>query len=148
VSQQKAAIRLISQANYNAHSEPLFKAQKILPLDKLILFFNLQIMQKFKQGFLPMAFYNVWHSNLVRRDNEFEIALRNQEGMDIPFVRLSSSSLVNLPRTWEKFQNDEIKILRSISEFKSKLKICLLNELTATVRCNRLLCHVCHFNAL
>jgi hypothetical protein len=66
VPQQKAAIRLISQANYNAHSEPLFKAQIFLPLDKLVLFFNLQVMQKFKQGFLPMAFTNVWHSNLIR----------------------------------------------------------------------------------
>jgi hypothetical protein len=62
-------------------------------------------MQKFKQGFLPIAFFNVGHSNLVRRVNAFEMTLRNQEQMDIPFARLSSSTkqpLVNLPRKLSK----------------------------------------------
>ncbi len=35
---QKAAIRIIARKSYNAHTEPLFKIHKILPLAKLILF--------------------------------------------------------------------------------------------------------------
>ena len=48
---QKKAIHTVALENYNAHTEPIFKNLRILPLSKLILFFNLQIMQQFKQGF-------------------------------------------------------------------------------------------------
>jgi hypothetical protein len=100
---QKKAIRLISNSNYNAHSEPIFKEQAILPLDKLILFFNLQTMQFYTQGYLPVSFNNVWVFNASRYQQEFVIQLRNRENIHIPFVRLTSSSiqpLVNIPRTW------------------------------------------------
>jgi hypothetical protein len=33
---QKAAIRIISDVSYNAHTEPLFNANNILPLKDLI----------------------------------------------------------------------------------------------------------------
>jgi hypothetical protein len=151
LTQHKSVIRLISRANYNAHTEPLFKMLNVLPLEKLILFFNLQIMQKFKQGFLPSSFNNVWHTNLIRRDGSSEITLRNQDQLNIPFARLSSSArqpLVNLPKTWESFLNEDIKIIRTQAEFKSKLKSFLLGELSSNVICNRLLCHACHLNAV
>jgi len=35
---QKAAVRIISHARYNAHSEPLFKSLEILPLLELSTF--------------------------------------------------------------------------------------------------------------
>jgi len=50
-SLQKSAIRVITKSKYNAHTEPLFKKCSILPIDKLIYFFNIQIMQQYKQGF-------------------------------------------------------------------------------------------------
>jgi hypothetical protein len=71
ITQQKAAVRLISRANYNSHSEPLFKKQKILPLDKLIYFFNLQIMHKFRHKYLPVSFANVWQTNEFRRNDDY-----------------------------------------------------------------------------
>ena len=79
---QKKAIRLINGSRYNTHTEPIFKELCILPLDKLIEFFNLQFMQNFIQGFLPVSFNNVW--------------------VTVPFTRLSTLSkhpLVNLPKT-------------------------------------------------
>ena len=102
---QKKAIRTVALENYNAHTEPIFKNLRILPLSKLILFFNLQIMQKFKQGFLPTSFNQTWSDNRVRRGDQLEISL------NIPFARLSSSiklPLVNLPKTWENFDNESI----------------------------------------
>jgi hypothetical protein len=56
---QKKAVRLISNANYNSHSEPLFKNLGILPFQDLVSFFNIQLMQQFNQGFLPASFNNV-----------------------------------------------------------------------------------------
>jgi hypothetical protein len=151
ITQQKAAIRLISGANYNSHSQPLFKKHKILPLDKLITFFNLQLMHKFNHKYLPVSFTNVWHTNEFRRNDEYEIVLRNQSQLDIPFVRLSSSlrqPLVNLPKTWVNFSNEVIKAETNQLLFKSKLKESLLNELPNEIICNRLLCHACHLNEL
>ena len=37
---QKAAIRIISNSTYNAHTQPLFKKLKILPLNLMVDFFN------------------------------------------------------------------------------------------------------------
>jgi hypothetical protein len=144
---QKKAIRLISNSNYNAHSEPIFKEQAILPFEKLILVFNLQTMQFYTQGFLPISFNNVWVNNASRYQNEFILQLRNRENILIPFARLTSSlsqPFVNLPRTWCQFPNENIKILRNKPEFKAELKKYLLAELASTVQCNRLLCPTCH----
>jgi Reverse transcriptase (RNA-dependent DNA polymerase) len=144
---QKKAIRLISNAKYNSHTEPIFKNLSILPFNKLILFFNLKLMQQYTQGFLPVSFNNVWVINAARCQNEFMMMLRNRENLHTPFVRLTSSSLqplVVLPKTWSQFQNEDIKILREKEEFKFELKKYLLSLLSDTVICNRLLCPSCH----
>ena len=141
---QKKAIRTVALENYNAHTEPIFKNLRILPLSKLILFFNLQIMQKFKPGFLPTSFNQTWSDNRVRRGDQFEISLRNENLLNIPFARLSSSiklPLVNLPKTWENFDYESIKIIRNKAEFNLKLKKHLLEELNDFVHCNRFFAH-------
>ena len=56
---QKAAIRIVSSASYNALTEPLFKQAKVLPLPKLCLFFKLQFFSHFIQGFLPVTLRNI-----------------------------------------------------------------------------------------
>ena len=43
---QKAAVRIISNSSYRAHTEPIFKQFNILPLPSLIEFFKLQFMQR------------------------------------------------------------------------------------------------------
>jgi len=104
-------------------------------------------MQRFKQGFLPVSFNDTWTSNNFRRDSNFEICLRNETDFSVPFARLSSSEkrpLVNLPRTWQDFPDESIKILRNRTEFNSKLKMYFLNQLSSVPNCSRLLCPVCH----
>ena len=139
-------------AKYNSHTEPLFKELKILPLDSLIRFFNLQFFQNYIQGFLPSSFNRVWLTNEERRleDDLHQRILRNNDQLHIPFLRLTSLSkhpLTNLPRTWLEFTNENVKILRNKIEFKFQLKKHFLNELSSIVNCNRLLCPSCHFNA-
>ena len=60
---QKAAVRIISSSSYNAHTEPIFKKLKILPLPKLTEFFRLQFFQQFKQGLMPLSLKNIWSTN-------------------------------------------------------------------------------------
>ena len=62
---QKSAIRIISGASYNSHTEPLFKRLHILPLPDLISFSKLQFMQRFSQKFLSSSFNDVWIKNSV-----------------------------------------------------------------------------------
>jgi hypothetical protein len=144
---QKKAVRLISNSNYNAHSEPLFKSLSILPFNDLIFFFNVQLMQQYNQGFLPPSFNDVWITNATRNREGFILQLRNRENFHVPFARLQSSlqqPLINLPRTWIQFSNEEIKVIRNKIEFNQKLKQFLLSKLSATVQCTRLLCPSCH----
>jgi hypothetical protein len=43
----KKAIRIICNAYFRAHTTPLFKEQKILPLDKLIEYSRIKFMHNF-----------------------------------------------------------------------------------------------------
>ncbi len=89
---QKSAIRIITNSKYNAHTEPLFKKCKILPLPDLVDFFKIQFMHIFVQKFLPSSFDDVWLRNSIRNANENEILLRNHDAtyIYIPFSRLTS----------------------------------------------------------
>ena len=102
VSSQKAAVRIVFGSKYNDHTEPIFKSLSILSFHKLVHFFNLQIMQRFKQGFLPTSFSQTWTTNIYSRDPTFEITLRNQNNLNIPFSRLTSSDKKNPTPTYQK----------------------------------------------
>ena len=157
-------------SKYNAHTEPLFKVLKILPLNALIKNFNLQFMQHFIQGFSPASFNSVWLTNEERRPEDMQRRiLRNNDQLFVPFslskhplisflfhsqgyllscgeVRLIRP-LINFPKTWLEFNCENIKILRNKIEFKTELKKHLLNELASVINCSRLLCPTCHLNA-
>jgi hypothetical protein len=141
---QKTAIRIINDASYNEHTEPLFKSSKILPFPALIEFFNLQIMQNFVHNHLPNSFANLWSTSEERRTSDF--VLRNGNYLDIPFVRLSTSSnqpLVKLPKTWANFHQEDIKIIADKNLFKTRLKSFFFESMSNTPNCNRLMCPAC-----
>ncbi len=146
VTLQKSAVRIITNAKYNAHTEPIFKKCNILPLPNLIEFFKLQFMQRFSQKFLPVSFEGVWIRNSIRYEGENEIILRNNDAFNIPFSRLVSldrQPLFALPRMWEEFPDQQIKFIRNKVEFDQKLKSHFLNLLSGNVICNRLFCYSC-----
>jgi hypothetical protein len=87
---QKIAIRIIHNSPYNAHTESLFKASKILPLKYLAEFFKLQFMQQYTFNNLPISFTNVWPTNAERRETVDHIHLRNLEDYYVPLARFSS----------------------------------------------------------
>ncbi len=156
-SLQKQAIRLISNLPYNGHTEPSFKRLKILPLNSLISFSNLQIMQKYKQGFPHAAFNHTWIQNSQRivnatrntvENENVRRCLRNSDELYLPPCRLTTLSkfpYYNLPRTWSNFDDENIKIIRNKLEFNQKLKKHFLDLLSANILCTRLLCPTCYF---
>jgi hypothetical protein len=147
VKKQKMAVRIIHDARYNDHTEPLFKSINILPIEKLTIYFDLQFMQHYVQNFLPTAFTDTWALSTHRRDPEFHMNLRNNEDYDVPFARLVSlerQPLTRLPKLWSEFENENIKIIRNKLLFNKELKIFLLNQLNDTIICDRLYCPQCH----
>lgn len=147
ITKQKAAIRIISGANYNAHTGNLFKNLNIMPFNTLISYFKIKLMFEFKHNLLPRSFAGVWSSN-----NEFErnADLRNSLDFRIPLGRtnlLQRLPLYSLPNEWNKLNSAEIKEISSLVSFKSKLKQYLMNNLQI-LPCNRLLCPACHLSAL
>jgi hypothetical protein len=148
---QKMAIRIITKSKYNSHTEPLFKKLNILPLPMLSEFFKIQFMQHFVQKFLPEPLLSMWITNAIRRLDQAEIQLRDDDLLHIPFARTNATSrfpLTSFPMLWENFPDGEIKFLRNKIEFNSKLKSFYLNKLSYNITCNRLLCPDCHFNNL
>jgi hypothetical protein len=61
---QQVAICLISNAKYNAHTEPLFSKLKILKLPDLVHEAKLKFMFKVTHNLAPISFANTWPSNI------------------------------------------------------------------------------------
>ena len=139
---QKAAVRLITGSAFNAHTEPLFKKLKILPLPDLITFSKIQFIQRFSQKFLPSSFNDIWVRNSIRNIGENEIQLRNHAQLQNVYSNLAKLDLFplyNFLKIWEDFANEQLKIIRIKHQFDHKLKEYFQNDLAATISCNRLL---------
>jgi len=150
ITKQKTAIRIISNSRYNAHTEPLFKKLAILPFPQLVKFFRLQFMQHFTQNFLPDSLDNMWVTNAIRRLDQDHVQLRNDDLFSLPLSRTVTSSRLPLsifPKIWNEFPDENIKFIRNKIEFNLKLKKYLLNQLSSSITCNRLLCPECHLVA-
>ena len=156
VKKQKAALRIICNEKFNAHTEHLFKKNEILPLNLLIESMKIKFIQNSAQKILPPSFDSVWLKNRARHhedqapdlEHQDGIQLRNYDDFFIPFSRTDQSSffpLSSFPKLWNLLP-DEIKILRNKIEFNNKLKNHYLAQLNDRVSCDRMLCPTCHLN--
>jgi hypothetical protein len=144
---QKAAVRLISNSGYRAHTEPIFKSLNILPLPSLIEFFKLQFMQRFVQGHLPPSFNNIWITNEARRSETVSMSLRNHEEFFIPVSRLKNLEnmpLYSFPKAWSLLTDHSLNSIRNRDEFNVKLKEYLLAKLSFNVNCTKAYCPSCN----
>jgi hypothetical protein len=143
---QKYAIRIITHSKFNAHTEPLFKKTRILPLHDLVLFFKLQFMQQFTQGFLPEIFNDTWVINAIRNEGKRHVILRNDSDFYIPTARIALTErhlLSSFPKIWDEFPDENIKIMRNKLEFNAALKTHLIDKLSHNINCARLFCPSC-----
>ncbi len=91
----------------------------------------------------------MWVTNVIRRADQAQIELRNNDLLFAPFARTATTArlpLTSFPRLWNEFPDGGIKFIRNKLEFNSKLKKYFLNSLNQNVTCNRLLCPDCHLN--
>ena len=142
IIKQKKAIRCITNSQYNAHTGPLLKKQKILPFESLILFFRLKFMFEYKNNLMPRSFENVWQFRGNLNGNHL---LRNNSEYNIPRFRITlveKLPLCSFPATWNNYIDiDNVKNASNKNQFVSKLKKSLLNQIP--LACNRIGCPVC-----
>jgi hypothetical protein len=125
---QKKAIRIISRAQYNAHTIPLFLINKILPLDKLILLHRLLFMHSIAYEYAPVTFASTWVKNNTRNIGH---DLRNQDFFSMPLVRIESFRkfpLYALASEWNKL-GDNIRLQHNRTTFKIALMDDIISSL-------------------
>ena len=124
---QKKAVRTICNANYRAHTAPLFKELKILPLDDLITYSRIKFMHSFYFNKLPMSFSEMWQTNFARNP---ERALRNANDYYIPPHRVETVKrmpIVSLPSAWNSAPGDKLNPKQHL--YLKKLKELLLSAI-------------------
>jgi hypothetical protein len=151
ITKQKAAIRIISNQPYNAHSEPIFKSLSILPLPHLITLSNLKLFHSYIYNNTPHAFTDTWRTTQNQRllaNNNLQqppLNLRNNNDIFIPPCRtnfLARFPLFNLPKLWNELP-PTYREISSSSSFSFNTKNYLLSLLNDSVTCTRLLCPAC-----
>ncbi len=144
---KKLQLELWGGGRYNDHTEPIFKSLSILPLTNLITLSNLKFFHSYVYKYILTAFLGTWPTNRDYRDID-DRELRNDDGYHIPRHRTDNIArfpFFRLPQVW----NETSVILTSTSHkkvFATNAFKDLLNKLSPTPNCNRLLCPACLVN--
>ena len=141
ITLQKKAIRIISKASYNSHTEPLFKENNILKLKDL---YEQQIaifMHNWENNKLPTSFKNSFTQNCqinptitTRQSNMFHIKPTKSK-----FV--SNLPNIKFPSTWNK-----LKAAIDISNvnIKNKIKQYFISMYKNNIMCSNPNCKDCN----
>jgi hypothetical protein len=152
VLKQKQAIRIVHNSNYNAHTEPLFKSSKVMPIHLLIQCSKIQFMHDFKYEELPAIFINTWKKkDEIREFNPINRELRNSETLVIPRFRTSLAEtlpLCSFPAAWNNFDQEDLKFTRNKISFNQKIKKYFIESLSDDPNCSRANCPNCNPNRI
>ena len=142
---QKRALRIINNANYNGHTDPLFKASRILKLNDMYEHQALLFMFDFIENKLPISFTGTFKFN---RDNPESRPTRQSNMFYIARCQLQFARrlpLLALPEIWNN-KSKSIMNVNTISrfQFKHKSKTAYLNTYQSHVRCKNERCLDCY----
>jgi hypothetical protein len=112
---QKKAIRTITRSAFLAHTNPIFKDLKILPLPKPITYSELKLMHSIIYGYCPPSLCSLFQHNEQREINVVHNLL-NVHDITVPFPRIElfkKSLLFRQPTEWNsltdlKLQHNKI----------------------------------------
>jgi hypothetical protein len=82
---QRKAIRLITNSEYNEHTDPILLKLRILPLEKILYLNKALFMHAVEFGYNFESFNNVWRKNNTRNISQ---ELRNADMYILPFTRI------------------------------------------------------------
>jgi hypothetical protein len=137
---QKKAIRLISFANKDAHSDPIFKELEIMKIKDIISFNNIIFVHKTLNGKSPSHFNNYFEK--VKRTHDHNTTRNPNSLFSIPpgSVTLSNNTKNTLQYNCAQDWNKILKILTSpdhpnewlLNSTLQKLKILLKKQFTSS----------------
>ncbi len=117
---QKRAIRIISNSEYNAHTDPLFTKFNILKFEEIIKLESLKMMYKVINQLLPEPIINKFtinlniHTHNTRQASDIHITQRSKQ--------VTHNSIVHRgPEIWSQL-NNEFKIIETYNLFKYKVR--------------------------
>ena len=141
---QKWALRTITNSKYNAHTEPICKQLKLLPIRDIFQLASLKMYHKFTNDKLPTYFDNIFdpieitHTYDTRNRDDPQHETSNTKSADFS-IRFS------VPAILKKTAKPIIEKLKdsSISNFSKFTKLFFLSTYKET--CNKKPCYVCDY---
>ena len=132
---------MVCSAKYNAHTQPLFYSQGILPIHDLIEQQKLMFMYSLENQLLPRSFTDFFTKNInrnnshnLRNANDYHVPRANSEFIKrFPFISFATS--------WNNFP-PIIRMAQSKAIFKSACKSFFIKKLEG-FQCSRILCPSC-----
>ena len=120
---QKKCIRIINFAEYNSHTNLLFKENQLLKFDDIIRNEILKIIFQFTEGGLPNELKKLFALNA----NYYNTRNADKGGLKIPKINTlcygSRSLRYYGPRLWNDFiKSNDVKDIRNIYQFKRIVK--------------------------
>ena len=141
ITKQKQCIRIIHNAKYNAHTEPLFVKSQILPFNDLVTQQKLTFMHAIFYGYSTVHFPDF---QILSAMPNVHYQLRNADDF---FVCRTNSTfiknmpLIDFPNTWNDLDSG-YKEIRSKLLFKKTIKSDLLDKY-CNFRCTKVFCVSC-----
>ena len=141
---QKRALRTICKANFNSHTEPLFRKLNILKLKDQYEYETMLFMNKYIRNKLPDSFKNTFRYNYEIQGNR---STRQSNLMHID--RFNSNFVCKLPmfefpKTWNKWCQHFGTSFISHYQIKKKVKSVMLENYAINVICNNPRCRDCN----
>ena len=147
IKKQKNAIRLISNARYNSHTEPLLKKAEILKFEDLYKATQIEFMHSLLLDKLPSSFESTWYRNRVNKPD----GLRNSNQIYVLYARLVFTErlpLHSFPKTYNNLISPSLKGKLSMDSFKESLMDYFINEYKEIIYCGRPYCKDCFPNQM
>ena len=142
---QKRAIRCIHKANYNSHTDPLFKHSEFKKLTDIHVYETqvLLFMHNYVSNKLPASFNGTFVLNrdmmtsyITRQSNLFY-----EKKCLTHFA--SSLPLLNFPLIWNKWEKT-LDMSMTRSQIKVNVSLCQFQKYSDRVTCQNIRCKDCH----
>ena len=140
---QKRAIRIVNGANYNAHTEPLFKKCNQLKVFDLHEFSVVMFMYDYVHNNLPVSF-----QNMFMRNSDINQAHSTRQSSLLYVPKFKNTFVSKLPpflypKIWNKWKQ-QVDTDAPSHVFKYRLKCELLASYSNKVACAYHRCNDCH----
>ena len=135
---QKRAVRIMCNGKYNAHSEPLFKENKLLKIEDTFKLNCLKFYHKFLNKNAPKFFKYIFRRNSDVHSYE----TRNRDRPHkFPYNREGSSKRIrhyipNLVHSWSMEIRGKLQSL-DLKQFACYYELCIINSYQATCTIQR-----------